>query len=508
VSLTPGLPELFALLEELERSRDPVLSGLFRGAEPLLLARAPGRLDVMGGFADYSGSLTLELPIAEAAFVVLQPHAEPTLELVSAGSAASGGALRSAVFPLDELVRNTQSYAEARAYFQRDASSRWAAYVAGCCAALRLELGLEQRRGASLLVFSSVPEGKGVSSSAALEVATLGVLAGQHGVRIAPVRSALICQRVENLVVGAPCGVMDQMTSSCGREGQLLALLCQPAQLEPSLAVPPGLALWGIDSGLRHEVSGADYTEVRVAAFMGYRWIAEERGLHVSASDRDGHVHIEDPQWGGYLARLAPAEFDGRYRERLPERIGGAEFLQRLGGISDPITDVRPGASYRVRAATAHPVYEHERAGEFRSLLQSPELAAAGALPAQGRQRVLLERLGALMYEPHASYSACGLGSSGTDRIVELVRELGPERGLFGAKITGGGSGGTVAVLGQASAARAVREVVDRYAGETGRAPHLFSGSSPGAAAFGVRRLERGPLGFRVLARETERGNA
>jgi len=479
-----GLQELFELLDP---SRAASLSGLFRGAAPLLLARAPGRLDVMGGFADYSGSLTLELPIAEAACVALQPHAEPTLELVSARGGADPAARR-AVFRLDELERETRSYAEAREYFRREPSSAWTAYVAGCCVVLRLELGLELRSGASLLVASSVPEGKGVSSSAALEVATLGVLAGHLGSRIDPVRTALLCQRVENLVVGAPCGVMDQMTSSCGLEGQLLPLLCQPAELQPCLALPAGLALWGIDSGLRHEVSGADYGEVRVAAFMGYRWLAEQRGLRVNASERPGHVRIDDPEWQGYLARVPRGEFESRYRELLPERIGGAEFLQRFAGISDPITDVRPGSSYRVRAATAHPVHEHARASEFCELLRSPELGGAGG---QSRQRALLERLGSLMYETHESYSACGLGSGGTDRLVELVRELGPERGLFGAKITGGGSGGTVAVLGSADAAGAVREVAERYASETGRAPYLFSGSSPGAAAFGLRQLQR-----------------
>ena len=305
-----GLQELFELLDP---SRAASLSGLFRGAAPLLVARAPGRLDVMGGFADYSGSLTLELPIAEAACVALQPHAEPTLELVSARGGADPAARR-AVFRLDELERETRSYAEAREYFRREPSSAWTAYVAGCCVVLRLELGLELRSGASLLVASSVPEGKGVSSSAALEVATLGVLAGHLGSRIDPVRTALLCQRVENLVVGAPCGVMDQMTSSCGLEGQLLPLLCQPAELQPCLALPAGLALWGIDSGLRHEVSGADYGEVRVAAFMGYRWLAEQRGLRVSASERPGHVRIDDPEWQGYLARVPRGEFESRYR--------------------------------------------------------------------------------------------------------------------------------------------------------------------------------------------------
>src|SRR6185503_5205974 len=108
-------------------------------------------------------SLTLELPIAEAAFVAAQAHAEPSVEIVSTGFGPAASALRRAVFPLAELEQNTHSYAAARAYFQRDPASAWAAYVAGMFAALRVELGLAPRSGMSLLVASSVPEGKGVS---------------------------------------------------------------------------------------------------------------------------------------------------------------------------------------------------------------------------------------------------------------------------------------------------------------------------------------------------------
>ena len=63
------------------------------------------------------------------------------------------------------------------------------------------------------------------------------------------------------------------------------------------------------------------------------------------------------------------------------------------------------------------------------------------------------------MYESHASYSACGLGSGGTDELVALAREAGPARGIYGAKITGGGSGGTVAVLTRADAGATVEEI-------------------------------------------------
>ena len=90
------------------------------------------------------------------------------------------------------------------------------------------------------------------------------------------------------------------------------------------------------------------------------------------------------------------------------------------------------------------------------------------------------------MSASHASYGACGLGSEGTDRLVELVRLAGPDAGLFGAKITGGGSGGTVAVLGTSEAEAAVRGIAQQYARETGREAEVFVGSGPGADEVGV----------------------
>jgi galactokinase len=98
-------------------------------------------------------------------------------------------------------------------------------------------------------------------------------------------------------------------------------------------------------------------------------------------------------------------------------------------------------------------------------------------------------RLGALMYESHDSYGRCGRGSPGTDRLVELVRAEGAAAGLYGARITGGGSGGTVAVIGRRDAADAIARVAAIYARETGHRPHVFAGSSPGVVAFGTRTI-------------------
>jgi L-arabinokinase len=475
---THGLPDAAAFLALLEGiARHPLAEarGLFDAGREIVVARAPGRLDVMGGIADYSGSLVLQLPLREAAFAALQRDPARVLRLVSLGAEENRRAA-SFEMPLDAFERDGRPlpYEAAREMFRRDPARRWAAYAAGAFLVLMRERGAVFREGARILIDSSVPEGRGVSSSAALEVAVMQAVCAAFDITVELREMALLCQKVENLVVGAPCGVMDQMTAVCGEENRLLTLWCQPAQLQGTFEIPDGAAIWGIDSGIRHAVSGSDYTSVRVGAFMGYRIIADLAGLSVEPGDP---MRIDDPIWKGYLANIPSAEFTHRFRSALPERVNGGEFLDRYGGTTDAVTRVERGREYTVRVATAHPVYEQDRVRTF----------ARRLLGFTTPRR--LELLGKPMYQSHASYGACGLGSDGTDRLVELVREAGPSRGLFGAKITGGGSGGTVAVLGRKKSGAAVQEIADRYARETGRKPHLFSGSSPGAAATGVLRL-------------------
>ena len=84
------------------------------------------------------------------------------------------------------------------------------------------------------------------------------------------------------------------MTAACGRRGHLLELLCQPAEVVGHVALPPALELFGVDSGIRHAVSGADYGSVRAAAFMGYRIVADAAGLAARAV-APGRVAIDDP---------------------------------------------------------------------------------------------------------------------------------------------------------------------------------------------------------------------
>jgi galactokinase len=464
--------------EEVARYPIPEARGFFATSRQVVVTRAPGRLDLMGGIADYSGSLVLQLPIREATMVALQRDPEPVLRLISLGADENARGAASSL-PLADLVGadgEPISYEAGREHFQRDPGSAWSAYAAGALLVLMRERGVRFEQGARVLISSEVPEGKGVSSSAALEVAVMQAVAAAFRIDLEPRELALLCQQVENRVVGAPCGVMDQMTAACGEAGQLLALLCQPAEIQGMVPLPEEIAVWGIDSGVRHAVSGADYGSVRVGAFMGYRILADAMGLEVRPGP-DGTVEVADPRWSGCLANITPSEFEQSLARHLPERIAGAEFLARYGGTTDTVTRVDPERTYQVGVPAAHPIYEHFRVRSFAELL-------CGA-PSERR----LELLGELMYQSHASYSACGLGSEATDRLVERVREAGPARGLFGAKITGGGSGGTVAVLGRPGADAAIEEIAARYGAETGRPAYVFRSTSPGAAAFGWRSI-------------------
>jgi L-arabinokinase len=432
----------------------------------------------MGGIADYSGALVLQWPIREATRVALLPWPERRISITSVGR--RGGGERHCDVPLDLIADAHRPYDEVRAWFAADPACHWAAYVAGVFHVLSREHGVQFRNGAAILIESDVPEGKGVSSSAAIEAATMEAVLAAWRVSIEPRARAIRCQQVENLIVGAPCGVMDQMASICGEAGSLMALLCQPAEQRGSVRLPDGLGVWGIDSGIRHAVTGADYGAVRIGAFMGYRILAALAGLRVTPGQREGHVQVDDPRWGGYLANVGGEAFR-RFERDIPETLDGEAFLARYAGTTDLVTRVDPARRYAIRTPSAHPIYEHERVTEWASLLTTSPSAVAAPGAA---------RLGTLMYESHASYSACGLGSDGTDRLVSLVRAAGSARGIYGAKITGGGSGGTVALLADASAGDTVRAIAHEYANETGRDAYVFEGTSAGAARIGAIRLD------------------
>ena len=436
--------------EEIVRSEE---STFFDGHAPIAGARAPGRLDVMGGVADYSGSLVLEMPIAEAAFAAWQWREDRQFRVRSLALRADGLSPDVTV-SLDDVVDAGGKVRPAEEVHRRLTAakeSRWAAYIVGCFYVMlaaytkvtdggRIDVRLGEL-GANILLKSDVPLGVGLSSSAAIEVATMHALSFAAGIEPSDMTLAAWCQRVENTIVGAPCGIMDQVTSALGRENAVIVLRCQPHDLLGIQPLPAGWQFTGINSRVRHSVGGSRYTKARVGAFMGLKVIQLESGGKL----------LEN-----YLCKMSPDEFS-EYRDTIPSTITGQEYSALFGRLPDKVTQVDMNETYRPRDCAEHPILENYRVHQFAALMQIADLRQSERSMSRKRMqgmidedREFMETAGQLMYESHASYGdRLDLGSPETDLIVDLVRERGPAHGLYGAKITGGGAGGTVAVLSE-----------------------------------------------------------
>jgi len=482
-----GLPDLPTPLAGLEpvptllRRLRAELSADFPPGAPVRVSRAPGRLDVMGGIADYTGSLVCELPLDRAAAVAVAPRGDRDVQVFSFNLRDDHVPFTLRV-PFDALARSSAD--TLRREF--DAPGRkWAAYLVGCLFVLHDRkvvnlAGLD--RGLSLAVLSNVPIGAGVSSSAAVEVATMTGLVAHFGLTgVSPLRVAAMCQEAENRVAGAPCGIMDQVTSCAGEAGKLLRMVCQPHELLPPLSLPPGVRVVGINSNVKHNVGGGAYGRTRCAAFMGHRIILEKmRDLGAAA----GRMLEGDPM-KGYLANLDPEDYKRLFRPYVPEWMKGRDFLGPYGSTIDTVTEVEPDVDYPVQHATDHHVLEARRVRNFSDALGR----AAEAPPGTREQGKWLDRAGHLMYASHLSYTNDAmLGAPECDLLVQLVREREPA-GLYGAKITGGGSGGTVAVLTDDGerASGAIADVMEEYRRRTGKVAELFDGTSPGAWHVGTQ---------------------
>jgi len=228
---------------------------------------------------------------------------------------------------------------------------------------------------------------------------------------------------------------------------------------------------------VRHSVAGNDYGNVRIGAFMGKKIINEIRA-------RTGRAALN------YLTEVSSTEFKAAYQPEIPETILGSEFLAQYKTHDDPVTTVQPDATYRVAGPTQHPIGENERVLQFIAALQAA---------ASGNERAFVEA-GEAMYAAHESYrDNCRLSVPEVNFLVEAVRKRGPENGLYGAKITGGGTGGTVAVFGKTTALKEhIPQIAVEYSRRVGATPDIFEGTSPGAIEFGARRYIFGANGWRL----------
>jgi galactokinase len=347
---------------------------------------APGRLDLLGGVADYSGALVLEMPTQQGTEVVASPDDALVVGPVALSVDELAGL---AGLPYENVRRVVAPL------------PRWTHYVIGVAIVL-VRHRIIDPPCVRLEITSDLPSSVGVASSAALEVATARALGA---CAVDPLHLATLCQEAENQVVGAPCGIMDQVAVALGTPGAVLPILCRPASAADPVTLPEGLEIVGWPTGTPHDVSDVPYGRARAAAFMGKRMVEDAAGRTWS--------------W--------VSELPGSAVDVLPEAFEGSAFLDRWGSTDDDVTTVQPDQTYPVRAATSFGVEEHVR-------------AAAALKALAGNEPALL---GPLMEASQKGYDAMGLGHPAATAIVA---EALARHGVHGARSSGGGCGGTVVV--------------------------------------------------------------
>ncbi|MEQ8847586.1 galactokinase [Botrimarina sp.] len=217
---------------------------LFReryGAEPQVVAAAPGRVNLIGEHTDYNDGFVLPMAI--------ERHT-----VVAAARRESGDTARFYSAAMDQQV-------ELPLVGGRRRVPGWAGYLRGVLDAYRREGVAAPALDA--VVVSTVPLGGGLSSSAALEVSLALVLEGLTGVAKSPAERALLCQRAEHEGAGVPCGVMDQFSSALCRAGHLMLLDCRSREPRMVPLADGSVAVLITNSNVKHELTGGEYAERR-----------------------------------------------------------------------------------------------------------------------------------------------------------------------------------------------------------------------------------------------------
>lgn len=355
----------------------PGFEALF-GHPPSVVARAPGRVNLIGEHTDYNGGFVLPMAIPQHTQVELRPRNDGTVRAFSATVSGEGG---------------TQEFV-----LGKEAPGRgWLDYVQGVTSVLQRE-GFSLR-GFDVRISSEVPVGSGLSSSAALDVGLLRALREAFSLSLDDLRLALLGQKVENDFVGAPVGVMDPMACHLADEGSALFLDTRSMSFD-RVPLPAGVEPIVINSGVAHNHAAGDYRTrrsecERAAALLG---VPQLRDVRESALSQ---------------VVLLPSPLNRRAR---------------------------------------HVVTENARV-----------LATVEAL-----RKGNLEALGPLMYASHASQrDDYEVSVPEIDLLVELARG---EPDVFGARLTGGGFGGSIVALARTGSGAAVAERIARaYSARAGR---------------------------------------
>jgi galactokinase len=240
------------------------------GQAPAWMVRAPGRVNLIGEHTDYGGGFVLPMAIDRAVWIALRPRDDGRVEVHS----------------LD--------FGETRGFSLRAAEpgqGGWIEYVRGMAWAL----GISHRlRGWEGIAAGDVPIGAGLSSSAALELATARAFAAAGDLPWDAAEMARLAQKAENEWVGVNCGIMDPMISAAGREGHALLIDCRSLETR-AVPLPAGTAVVVLDTGTRRGLVDSAYNERRAAVEAAAAFFGVPTLRDVDLSTFDARAGSLDP---------------------------------------------------------------------------------------------------------------------------------------------------------------------------------------------------------------------
>jgi len=350
--------------------------------------RAPGRVNLIGEHTDYNDGFVLPIAIEREVRALYAPRKDSTVRLVSLQMP------QEAVFDLSAVAAGEPA---------------WANYSRGVAAGL-IASGITGP-GVDIMLDSTVPLGGGLSSSAALEVATAMALMaawGRFGA-VAGGELARLCQKAEHEFAGAPCGIMDQSISVLGQPGNALLLDCRSGQTQQIPFNDPKLVLLVADTQVKHVISDGGY--------------AARRRQCESAARTLGVPALRDLDEDTFQLAVCQAALDG------------VELMR-----------------------SRHVV------GEIARTLEAVEALQVGDYI----------HFGELMYGSHASLrDDYQVSCEELDLIVDAARAC---RGVYGARMTGGGFGGCAIILAEIRQAQAVTSAVQTaFASRFGKVCPIFT---------------------------------
>lgn len=424
------------------------------------LARALTPLNVMGGIAECAGALLLHATLGETVSVAVRRGAPGQLSVVWVDAEGADGT-PSFTTSLDDLRTTQGHYLPAHEMVERfrkklnaPGLSLLGALVEGC------RSGLLTDQGKGWSIGGVMPAGLITTSAtiAPLTLAALGAGMAIDGAHLDRAAAVPVVQRVQQDWLGWPLGLGHAHAVVSSEAGTLHQFRSDALSSAGKLELPPPLELLGIDCGA--EAADARLVNQRVRAAAAIGRVLVGRIMEHEAGGRG--------TWKGHLSGLSMSDFVERFRDRLPTKMKGREFLDRFGDPGDTLAPIEPAYVYKVRSRTEHMIYEHARATHF------AELISRGTRKSEPQA---FADAGKLMYASHWSYSQrCGMGAVETDFLVNQLRGCGVGKDIYGAKACGPGCGGQVAVFMRSTpvADQALAAVCAAYQQKTRQMPRVL----------------------------------